>query len=264
VSQTQTLSRAQQWLDLSGQTAVVTGANRGLGRVMALELAQLGAGVVIAARDAKGGQAVAREIEAAGGKAIRLPFDPDDEAGITALMTGAVEAFGRLDILVNNAGISPMTRLLDTTAEQWDEIHRINLRGAFLCLREAAKVMRRDGRGGRIVNISSMGSIRPAAPTRFAYNASKAALNRLTEDAAAALARDGIRVNAVAPGPTDTGGGVSELDPKIRDAITRKIPLGHWADPADIAAAVAFLVSPASAFITGQTLVVDGGFTLGC
>jgi NAD(P)-dependent dehydrogenase (short-subunit alcohol dehydrogenase family) len=178
-----------------------------------------------------------------------------------------VAAFGSRDVLVNNAGIYPATRFLDTTAEQWDTMHRVNLRSVFLCIREAVKIMQAQGRGGQIVNISSMGSVRPAAPARFAYGASKAGVNRLTEDAAAAFARDNIRVNAVLPGPieltTPPEPIADERGARIRETIRNKIPLGRYGAPADVAAAVIFLASPASAFITGQALLVDGGFTLG-
>lgn len=248
---------------LTGETAVVTGAGRGIGRTIALEFARLGAQVVVAARDAAQGEAVARQISEEGGTAIFLPVSVDDEASIVALMDGTRAAFGRIDILVNNAGIFPMTRFLETSAEQFDEMQRVNTRGTFLCMREAVRTMREAQTPGRIVNISSMGSVRPAAPSRFAYNASKAAVNRMTEDAAMAFARYGIRVNAILPGPIMSDPAQGEANPDRFAAIAKKIPLGRQGQPEEIAATAAFLASRASGFVTGQLLLADGGFTLG-
>jgi len=249
---------------LRGKTAVVTGSTRGIGRVIAQELVKAGARVVVTGRKREAAEAAACEIEATGGQAVGLPLELRDEASVKTLMNEAHAALGRLDILVNNAGVYPAGAFAEATQAHWDEIHEVNVRGAFMALREAALRMQAEGQGGRIVNISSMGSIRPAAPIRFAYNASKAALNRLTEDAASAYAADKIQVNAVLPGPIDTG----RVDPsdeaamKLHNAVLRRVPLGRYGTPHDIAAAVIFLCSPASAFITGQTLVVDGGFVV--
>jgi NAD(P)-dependent dehydrogenase (short-subunit alcohol dehydrogenase family) len=248
---------------LDGQAAVVTGAGRGIGRAIALSLARAGAQVAVAARDPTAARPVVQEIERAGGHAVALAFDLGDEVSISKLMADAHAALGGLDILVNNAGIFPATSFLDTSAEQWDEIHRINLRGAFLCLREAARLMKADGRGGRIINISSMGSIRPAAPQRFAYNASKAGLNRLTEDAASAFAADRILVNAVLPGPIETGPAADAATAKLYEAVIRRIPARRRGRPEEIAAAVIFLAGRSGGFVTGQCLAVDGGFALG-
>ncbi|MET0183441.1 MAG: SDR family NAD(P)-dependent oxidoreductase [Caulobacterales bacterium] len=257
-------SRADELFGLSGKAAVVTGANRGIGRGIALELGRLGAKIVVASRDPVSGEAVAKEIRDEGGQAIRLPFELRDEASVKTLMESAKKEHGAIDILVNNAGIYPVTSpFLETTAEQWDNMNAVNLRGTFFCIREGARIMRENG-GGNIVNISSMGSLRPAAPTRFAYNSSKAGLNRLTQDAAAEFARDKIRVNAVLPGPISLSSAPIE-DPaiaKMQELILKKIAVRRFGTPADIAAAVAFLVSPASSFITGQMILADGGFTL--
>lgn len=242
---------------IRGKTALVTGATRGIGRGIADAMAKAGARVIVTGRRRDAAVAVARDI---GKGAIGLQLDLLEQASIKGVVENACAAAGRIDILVNNAGIYPAATFAEATGEHWDEVHNVNVRGAFLMLREVAARMK--GSGGNIVNISSMGSVRPAAPIRFAYNASKAALNRLTEDAASAFAADGIRVNAILPGPIE----VAEIDPsndaalKIRDAVLRRVPVGRYGSPRDIAAAAIYLVSNASSFVTGQTLVVDGGF----
>ncbi len=249
---------------LAGKTAIVTGSSKGIGRVIAIELAQAGAKVVLSSRTPGGADAVAKEIADLGGEAVALSLEVRDETSVKAFVEQAHAALGRIDILVNNAGIYPAGEFLTASTEHWDTIHETNVRGLFLCLREVAARMRADGQGGRIINISSMGSIRPAAPIRFAYDASKAAVNRMTEDAASAFAADRIQVNAILPGPIDTGrmDRNDEAAMKMHNAVLRRVPLGRYGTPHDIAAAAIFLASPASSFITGQTLVVDGGFVV--
>jgi NAD(P)-dependent dehydrogenase (short-subunit alcohol dehydrogenase family) len=256
-----TLSRL---FGLAGRTAVVTGANTGIGRGIAHTLAAAGARVVVAARNTAAAETVVAEIEDSGGEAIALPVRIDDEASIVALFDAAQAALGRIDILVNNAGVFPETPLLETSGEAWDAIQHINTRGTFLCLREAARRMKAAGSGGSIVNISSIGSIRSPVPGRYAYNASKAAVNRLTEEAAQELAAANIRVNAVLPGPiaTEKLDALDAEGSRLRAAVQKKIPLGRWGVPEDIAAAVLYFSSAAGAFVTGQLLVVDGGSVL--
>lgn len=250
---------------LHGLVAVITGGNRGIGRGISLAMAAAGATIVVASRSAEGAAGVIEEIRLAGGKASHVLLEVGDEASVIQSIAAAHAQHRAIDILVNNAGIFPATPLLETSGDDWDDMFRVNMRGPFLCLREAARRMIEDNRGGRIVNISSMGSQLPAAPSRTAYNASKAALNRLTQDAAAALAKNGILVNALLPGPTDTVGAGTRDEPalKLHDAIARRIPLQRWGAPADIARAAVFLAGPGASFITGQCLLVDGGFTLG-
>ena len=249
---------------LAGKIIVVTGASMGIGRGIALRLAELGAHVVVTARKLPAALAVAQEIEERGGLATALALDVDDEDSVLAVFGEIGSRFGGVDVLVNNAGVFPETSLLETTAAAWEAIHRTNACGTFLCLREAAKLMKARGQGGRIVNISSNASIRSSVSGRFAYNASKAAVNRLTQEAALELAPHDILVNAVLPGPVAT----EKLDlldaphPELRDAIARKIPVGRWGTADDIAAAVIYFSSAASSFSTGQTLVVDGGAML--
>lgn len=248
---------------LDGKTAVVTGASAGIGREMARLLAQAGATVAVAARNEAAANDVAAAIEAAGGRAFGLRLDVDDEASVVAAMALAAQRLGRIDILVNNAGIFPAGAILSASGDDWDAIFRTNLRGTFLCLREAGKAMREQGYG-RIINISSNASIRSSVPDRAAYNASKAAVNRLTADAALELAPHGILVNAVLPGPVAT----EKLDAfdaagsTMREAVAKRVPLGRWGTPEEVTAAVIFLAGRGGDFVTGQTVVVDGGAML--
>jgi NAD(P)-dependent dehydrogenase (short-subunit alcohol dehydrogenase family) len=254
----------QSLFTLEGKVAIVTGASAGIGRAMAALLAQAGASVVVAARNAAAAEEVAAAIVAEGGRAIAVALDVADEASVVRCMAQAAERLGRIDILVNNAGVFPAGAILDTSGADWDAIFHTNLRGSFLCLREAAKAMRDGGQGGRIINISSNASIRSSVPDRAAYNASKAAVNRLTADAALELAPYRILVNAVLPGPVAT----EKLDAfdaagsPLRASIAARVPLGRWGSPEEIAAAVIFLAARSGDFITGQTLVVDGGAML--
>lgn len=216
---------------LAGKVVVVTGANRGIGRGIALAMASLGATVVAAARNAEAGARLVDEINSSGGRASFMVLELQDEQSVVDAFAALHGQLGAIDILVNNAGIFPATPLLEATGDEWDEMFRINTRGPFLCLREVARTMIAADRQGRIINISSMGSLLPAAPSRIAYNASKAALNRLTQDAAAGLARHGILVNAVLPGPTDTSGSIprDEQSAKLHAVVAGRIPLRRWA-----------------------------------
>lgn len=246
---------------LSRKTAVVTGASAGIGEGIAHALARAGARVVVAARNTEAANAVVDAIISEGGDALALPVEIADEASIVQMMQRASEALGHIDILVNNAGVFPPGEILRCTGEEWENIYRVNVRGTFICLREAVSHMRKQGGGGRIINISSNASIRSSVPDRAAYNSSKAAVNRLTQDAALEFAADGILVNAVLPGPiaTDKLQSLGEEGVKLYDAVAKRVPLQKWGTPLDIAAAVIYLSSTAGAFITGQTLVVDGG-----
>jgi NAD(P)-dependent dehydrogenase (short-subunit alcohol dehydrogenase family) len=253
----------QHLFGLEGKTAVVTGASAGIGREMARLLAEAGATVAVAARNEAAAHGVAAAIESAGGRAFGQRLDVDDEASVIAAMAQAGERLGRIDILVNNAGIFPAGAILSTSGADWDAIQRTNLRGTFLCLREAAKAMKAQGYG-RIINISSNASIRSSVPDRAAYNASKAAVNRLTADAALELAPYGILVNAVLPGPvaTEKLEALDAAGSPLRDAVARRVPLGRWGTPEEITAAVIFLAGRGGDFVTGQTVVVDGGAML--
>ncbi len=248
-------------LDLTGKVAIITGAASGMGAETARYLAGAGASVVVADWNAAGAEAKAAELTAGGAKALAVTVDISDEASVIRMMEQVKGQFGRLDILVNNAAILNRALLVDMTVEYWDQIQAVNLRGTFLCLREAAKMMRTGG-GGTIVNISSTGSLHPNMAGLGAYGASKGGVNQLTRNAAFEFAADGIRVNAVLPGGIMTEGGMKSTGTIPSGRAIQLPPLGRIGQPQDIAALVLFLVGPAATYITGQTFIADGGFLL--
>lgn len=248
---------------LDGKVAVVTGAGSGIGRETALLLASAGAAVVAADLNEEAAQLTVKQIESASGKAIAVEVDIGDEASIVAMFETVQAKLGSLDVLVNNAGIYPKTHFVETSAEKWDKVLRVNLRGTFLCMREAIKRMQAAKSGGSIVNISSVASLQPVIFDNGDYGASKAGVNNLTKVAALEFAGDGIRVNAVLPGGVATEGAAAST--KVHQAtgpITQpgRMPLGRIGVASDIARAVLFFASPASDYVTGQLLAVDGGF----
>jgi NAD(P)-dependent dehydrogenase (short-subunit alcohol dehydrogenase family) len=247
--------------DLTGKVAIVTGGAEGMGKETCRFLASAGAAVAVADINLPWAQQTAEEITAAGGHARAYAVDLAQEQSVIALVEGVRRDYGRLDILVNVAGLQDREFLTETSVALWDKLHNVNLRGSFLTIREAAKIMRADGNGGRIVNISSMGSLHPIFEGLVAYNASKAGVNGLTRNAAYELAQHGITVNALLPGNTTTAGQGRAPGPPIDISKIKNLtpPLGRTGKVSDIASAVLFLVSPASAWMTGQTLVVDGG-----
>jgi NAD(P)-dependent dehydrogenase (short-subunit alcohol dehydrogenase family) len=248
---------------LDGKAAAVTGAAEGMGHEIANLLARCGASVAILDRNSGGAAEVARAIDHRGGRALAIGMDLADEKSIVAAIREAAQRFGGIDILVNCAGIQNRELLVDTSTELWDLVHDVNSRGLFVCVREAARIMRAAGRGGRIINISSMGSIHPVMPGLAAYNASKAAVNALTRSAALELSGDGITVNAILPGAVATAGAAKAPGPMPSGRVVAgPPPLGRLATPADIATAVLFLAGGGAAAITGQTLCIDAGYLL--
>jgi 2-deoxy-D-gluconate 3-dehydrogenase len=246
--------------DLSGRAAIVTGAGRGLGRAMALALAAAGMGVVLVARREADLAAAAREIEAAGGRAAVLPADVGDPAAAARAVEEAVRTFGRLDVLVNNAGIGTDAPSLDYPLEQWEALMRVNLTAPFLFSQAAARQMIAQG-GGKIINIASMFGL-AGEPRLAAYCASKGGLIQLTRVLAVEWARHNIQVNAIAPGYFDTdmaAGGIA--NPKSAEAMLRKIPARRFGKPAELGPLVVLLASPGSDYLTGETIVIDGGQT---
>jgi NAD(P)-dependent dehydrogenase (short-subunit alcohol dehydrogenase family) len=242
---------------LRGRAAVVTGASRGIGREIALELARAGADVAVNYFvDPERAEATTTAIEALGVHAAAVAGDVGNAADVQRLMDEVVKRFGRLDILVNNAGTQTSTPFLDVTESEWDLVIRTNLKGCFLCTQAAARHMRNTG-GGAIVNIGS-GCNKVPFPGLVAYTASKGGIEMLTKVAAVELAPYCIRVNCVAPGAVEVERTRLEIDDYAGTwgALT---PLGRVGEPRDVARAVRFLTSDDSAFVTGQTLWVDGG-----
>ncbi|MBW2473781.1 MAG: 3-oxoacyl-[acyl-carrier-protein] reductase [Deltaproteobacteria bacterium] len=241
---------------LSEKVAIVTGASRGIGRCIALALAAQGAKVVASARNAEALDNLVEEIKQQGGEATAVVGDVAVDTDASELIDQAVAKYGQLDILVNNAGITRDGLLLRMKNEDWDAVLDTNLKGAFLCIRAAAKVMSKQ-RSGRIINISSVvGEMGNAGQAN--YCASKAGLLGLTKSVARELARRNVTVNAITPGfiVTDM---TDDMTDKARQAMTEQIPLGRLGEVDDIANAVIFLASDQSSYITGQVLGINGG-----
>lgn len=242
---------------LEGKTALVTGASRGIGRAIALALARAGATVgVNFSRDAEGAQQVAAAIRALGTEAVLLPADVADGEAVERMFAQIAEAWGSLSILVNNAGVVDDQYLTFMKEEQWRGVLAVSLDGAWRCSKHAARLMIRQ-RWGRIVNISSVAGL-TGDMMRTNYSAAKAGLLGLTRACARELARYGITVNAVAPGLIETAM-TADMPASRREALTSLIPLGRFGNPEEVAAVVAWLCSEAAAYVTGQTLCVDGG-----
>ncbi len=243
---------------LEGQVALVTGASRGIGAVIAQRLAQDGAKVAVnyQASAAAAAQVVA-DINAAGGQAVSLAGDVSQEAEAQGLVKQTLEQWGRIDILVNNAGITRDRLLLRMTPQDWDEVLQVNLRGAFLCTKFVMPQLIRQ-RSGRIVNISSVIGL-SGNPGQANYAAAKAGLIGFTKATAREVASRNITVNALAPGFIDSGGMVAEMSEEARRQVLTRIPMERFGSAADVAAAVAFLCGPGAGYITAQVITVDGG-----
>jgi NAD(P)-dependent dehydrogenase (short-subunit alcohol dehydrogenase family) len=248
--------------DLDGKVAIVTGGGKGIGRAIALGLAQSGAQVVVASRTQAELEAVAEEIRQGDGKALSVVTDVTVNEQIENLVETTMAQFGRVDILVNNAARSFMRPLLKLREDSWDKIFDTNCKAIFLLSRAVARLMIEQG-GGRIINVTTVGAER-GGHYLAAYHASKAALKMLTMCMAAEWAQYNINVNAVGPGVTRTQFSKPLWgNPDLAERIVSAIPKGRIAEPEEIVGAVLFLASDASSFITGQTIYVDGGFLAG-
>lgn len=249
---------------LEGRKAIVTGGSSGIGKATAVRLGAEGASVCVnyyADAESDDAQAVVEAITKAGGSAIAVQADVGDEAQVTAMVAKTVEAFSGLDLLVNNAGIEAKKPLLELPLELWDSVLRTNLTGAFLCLREAGKVMAK-GDGGVVVNMSSVHEFIPW-PGFAHYCASKGGIKLLMETAARELAPHKIRLVNIAPGAIATPINNFVLDdPEAKREVVSEIPLGEFGEPEQIAAAVAWAASDQASYVTGTTIVVDGGMSL--
>ncbi len=248
---------------LAGKVAVITGAGSGIGKVAAELFAAEGAAVVCADVAASAVEVVAATITAAGGRAVAAATDVTDEAQVAAMVAAAVDNFGGLHAIFNSAGIFPADDggLLDTPLATWDTVMAVNLKGLWLCCRAAVPAMLDSG-GGSVVNVASFVALMGAATAQVAYTASKGGVLAFTRELAVEYGRQGIRANSICPGPIDTPL-LAELmsDPARRQRRLVHIPMGRLGRPEEIARAALFLASDESSFVTGSSLVVDGGIT---
>ena len=244
-------------MTLEDKVAVVTGGGQGLGRAITLALARAGAKAVVADMNPDTAEAVAAEVADAGGEALAVQVDVADEGSVAALRERAVDRFGRVDVLAANAGLYPRSMVVDMPEEEWDRVLDVNVGGQFLCARAFVPAMKQQGSGRIICTASSIAY--KGQPGHGHYAASKAATLGLVRGLARELAPHGITVNAVAPGTANTAMPRQHRSEESMRERGARVPLGRIAEPEDIANTVAFLASDAAAYITGQTLVVNGG-----
>ena len=242
---------------LEEKIAVVTGGGQGLGRAITLALVSAGAKAVVADMNPDSAEAVAAEVADAGGEALAVQVDVADDASVAALRERAVDRFGRVDVLAANAGLYPRSMVVDMPEEEWDRVLDVNVGGQFLCARAFVPAMKQQGSGRIICTASSIAY--KGQPGHAHYAASKAATLGLVRGLARELAPHGITVNAVAPGTANTAMPRQHRSEESMRERGARVPLGRIAEPEDIANTVAFLASDAAAYITGQTLVVNGG-----
>jgi 2-dehydro-3-deoxy-D-gluconate 5-dehydrogenase len=257
-----------QLFDLSGKGAIVTGGGMGIGTGICRRLAEAGAGVMIADIDLDAANKVVENITSRGGKAKAIRADVSNADDAEKAVQATIDAFGSMDILVNNAGIFPSSTFLDMRLELWDKVQTVNVKGTLIFSKAAAKAMIKAGHGGKIINMASVGSVRPMK-AHTAYDTSKAGVLLLTKSMALELAPHNILVNAVAPGGIHSQGGAAARSERSKllgmseeemgAALRQRMPLGRVGSPDDIAKVVLFLVSEAADFITGDMILVDGG-----
>ena len=259
-------------MQLEDKIALVTGAGRGMGRAISLQLAEAGANVAVSDIDAATAEDTAVAVKQMGRESIAVPADMGSVGDIDRMVRQAKDAFGRIDIVVNNAGVTKYLDIMDVEEEDWDRIHRVNAKGVFFCMQRAARELIAQGQGGRIINIASIAGKGYAGTSNAAYAASKGAVISMTHIAALQLGRYNINVNAICPGSTLTtmaaetmagrakisGQSMQELE-AARDA---RIPIGRPNEPEDIAAMAVFLAGPGGRNITGQAINVDGGLVM--
>lgn len=261
-----------QLLNLSGKTAVVTGGARGIGLGIASRLAEAGANTVIADLREEVAQQAAAQLKQKGYSILALSVDVSQEASVVKMLEETVKVFGGIDILVNNAGIFPSTLVHQMTLADFDKVLSINLKGAFLCTKYASEQMIKQGKGGRIINITSIDALHPSTIGLAHYDASKHGLWGFTKNVALELAQHKIWVNAVAPGGIATPG-VAEMQSqmkvpqgvdmtKMMEAFLAKIPMHRLGEPDEIGKVVLFLASDMASYMTGSQIVVDGGALL--
>jgi len=248
---------------LDGKTAIVTGGGRGLGRYMAEALSDAGANLVLCSRKREPLEEVRQEIEARGQKALALECDVTKQEDVEGVVSEAEETFGSVDVVVNNSGATWGAPPTEMPPEKFDKVIAVNVRGTFLMSQAVGRRMIERKSGGTIINISSVAALvggHPDYMQTVGYNSSKGAVISMTRDLATSWAKHHITVNAIAPGwfPTRMSGGLIE---KFGERMVGDIPLGRFGNPEDLKGVVVFLASPAASYITGQTIVVDGGAT---
>jgi NAD(P)-dependent dehydrogenase (short-subunit alcohol dehydrogenase family) len=253
----------QQVFDLSGKTALITGASRGIGEAIAVAYAHAGAKVVLASRKQAGLDHVAQRIREAGGAALAIAAHTGDLAAVTAAVARATAVYGGIDIVVNNAATNPHFGPIMTAEEShWDKILDVNVKGYFRVAKACVESMRARG-GGKIINMASVAGLEPE-PMMGVYSVSKAAVLMLTKVLAAELAQDNIQVNAIAPGFIKTKFSAALWqNPQINEALIKLIPQKRMAEPEEIAGLAVYLAAPASSFVTGSTFTIDGGQLIG-
>jgi len=256
---------AKKLFDLTGKVAIVTGSRRGIGRGIALMMAQVGAKIIISDVNLEECEKVVEEIKKIGSDGLAVKCDVTNKKEVEEMVRKTIERFGRLDILVNNAGIAPFKPFLDLTEEDWQRVLDVNLKGYFLCAQAASREMIKNN-WGRIINIASvaMGQVGFGFPNLTHYCASKGGIAAFTEALALELTPKGINVNTISPGAINTEMAKPVIqDPKVKEGLLMRIPKGRIGEPEDIAAAAVFLASEEADYITGSVLVVDGGWLAG-
>lgn len=251
-------------INLTDKVALITGASRGIGEAIAHAFADAGAKVVLAARKPDALDAVAQSIIAKGGQALAVPTHTGKLEDVKKLVAAAIEKFGKIDVLVNNAATNPyFGPMLDIEDSAFDKTFEVNVKGYFWLAREIATHLQSRNAKGSIVNVASVAGL-AAAPMQGVYGMTKAAVISMTKSFAAELGASGIRVNAIAPGLVETKfASALTSNEDILKLVTNRTPLSRHGQPNEIAGAALYLASDASSFVTGQTLVVDGGFTIG-
>lgn len=248
--------------DLSGQVVVITGGNGGIGLGLALALARVGAHVAVWGRNPDKNAAAVEQLEVIGNPALAVRCDVSDEDQVIAALDETIDGLGPLDSMFVNAGTATTAPFLDLSLHEWREVVGVNLDGGFLCLREAARHLVDQGRGGSLVGVSSIAAVE-GAPGLEHYAASKAGLSALMRGLAVELARHRIRCNTLLPGWTATDLNADmRADPRFYDSVVARTAVRRWAEPDDFAAAAVFLASREPSFHTGADMVVDGGYTI--
>jgi 3-oxoacyl-[acyl-carrier protein] reductase len=245
---------------LAGKVAIVTGAGQGIGAAVAHAYAAQGAHVAVVDWNAEGGERIAGEIRAAGGKAVAHKCDVSDRAGVDAMVAAVVSDLGPIDVLVNNAGITHTAMLHKMTPHQWDQVLAVHLTGSFNCLQAVVGSMIERKRGWIINTVSTAGILGTIG--QINYGSAKAGLIGFTKSAARELARYNILVNAVAPGAATPMTETIRTDERFKDRMIERIPLGRWAEPQELAPVFVFLASAGASYVTGQIVGADGGLSI--